>query len=45
MYSRTNRYGKVFINPGSAGADRGDGKGIAILELTDNEYDVERILL
>jgi len=45
MYSHYDRYGKVFINPGSAGADRGDGKGFAILELTDNGYDVERILL
>ena len=45
VFTHYDRYGKVFINPGSAGADRGDGKGIAILELTDNGYDVERILL
>jgi len=45
VFTHSDRYGKVFINPGSAGADRGDGKGIAILELTDNGYDVERILL
>ena len=35
VFTHYDRYGKVFINPGSAGADRGDGKGIAILELTD----------
>ena len=45
VFTHYDRYGKVFINPGSAGADRGDGKGIAILELTDDGYDVERILL
>ena len=45
MYSHTTTATEKFINPGSAGADRGDGKGIAILELTDNGYDVERILL
>ena len=45
VFTHYDRYGKVSINPGSAGADRGDGKGIAILELTDNGYDVERILL
>ena len=45
VFTHYDRYGKVFINPGSAGADRGDGKGLAILELTDNGYDVERILL
>ena len=37
VFTHYDRYGKVFINPGSAGADRGDGKGIAILELTDKE--------
>ena len=41
VFTHYDRYGKVFINPGSAGADRGDGKGFAILELTDNGYDVK----
>lgn len=43
--SHMERYGKIFINPGSAGSDRGAGKYMAVLELTSDGYNVEQIRL
>lgn len=39
------RYGKIFLNPGSAGEDRGAGKSMAILELTEEENKITHIRL
>ncbi len=37
-----DQFGKIFINPGSAGNDRGDGKHFALLTLNDDgSYAVE----
>lgn len=37
-YAEYERFGKVFINPGTAGQPRGDGRSMAILELKENGY-------
>ncbi len=44
-YTCYERYGKVFLNPGSAGQPRGDARSLAILELDGDGYEVKRILL
>ena len=45
VFTHYDRYGKIFLNPGSAGADRGDGKGMVILTLTEDGYALEHIRL
>ena len=45
IFSHENRHGKIYINPGSAGNDRGDGKHMAILELQDDDYKLQQIRL
>ena len=45
VFTHYDRYGKIFLNPGSAGADRGDGKGMVILTLTEDGYGLEHIRL
>ena len=45
VFTHYDRYGKIFLNPGSAVADRGDGKGMAILTLTEDGYALEHIRL
>lgn len=44
-FEHYDRYGKIFINPGSAGESRGDSKSMVILELTDTDYSLKRIYL
>lgn len=44
-YTEYDRFGKVFINPGSAGQPRGDGRSMAILELGEDTYSIRRIPL
>lgn len=44
-YNYYERFGKVFLNPGSAGQPRGDSRSLAILELEDDAYEVKRIYL
>ena len=44
-YTCYDRFGKVFLNPGSAGQPRGDARSMAIIELTDDTYDIQRIYL
>ena len=45
VFTHMERHGKVYINPGTAGQDRGDGKSMAILTLEDGKYRLERIYL
>lgn len=45
VYTHYERYGKVFINPGSAGENRGAGKSMAVLTLTESGYEVMPIHL
>lgn len=45
QYTCYERFGKVFLNPGSAGQPRGDVKSMAILEITGHSYEVRRIFL
>lgn len=44
-YTHSERFGKVFLNPGSAGQPRGDARSMAILELEGDAYAVQRIFL
>lgn len=44
-YTHYERFGKVFLNPGSAGQPRGDARSMAILELEGDTYAVQRIFL
>lgn len=44
-YTYYERFGKVFLNPGSAGQPRGDSRSLAILELKEDGYEVNRIYL
>lgn len=44
-YTYYERFGKVFLNPGSAGQPRGDSRSLAILELKEDDYEVKRIYL
>lgn len=44
-YTHYERFGKVFLNPGSAGQPRGDARSMAILELDGDAYEVRRIFL
>ena len=40
------QFGKtILINPGSAGQPRGDSRSMAIIELTEDAYDIQRIYL
>ena len=45
VFSHYERHGKVYINPGTAGQDRGDGKSMAVLTLKEDGYKLERIYL
>lgn len=45
QYAQYGRYGKVFLNPGSAAQPRGDLKSMAILELSGDSYEIRRISL
>lgn len=45
QYTNFERFGRVFLNPGSAGQPRGDLASMAILEFTDIHYEVRRIYL
>lgn len=44
-YTSYERFGKVFLNPGSAGQPRGDARSMAILELKEEGYEIQRIFL
>lgn len=44
-YTYYERFGKVFLNPGSAGQPRGDSRSLVILELKEDRYEVKRIYL
>ncbi len=44
-YSHSERFGKVFLNPGSAGQPRGDARSMAVIELLEDSYEIRRILL
>lgn len=44
-YTYYERFGKVFLNPGSAGQPRGDARSMAILDLEGDSYEVQRIFL
>lgn len=44
-FASYERFGKVFLNPGSAGQGRGEAKSMAILELTEDSYEIKRIFL
>lgn len=44
-YTQYERFGKVFLNPGSAGQPRGDARSMAILELVGDTYTIQRIFL
>lgn len=44
-YTEYERFGKVFLNPGTAGQPRGDGRSMAILELKEDAYTIRRIPL
>lgn len=44
-YEYADRYGKIFINPGSAGQPRYDARSMAILELTEDSHTIKRIYL
>lgn len=44
-YTCYDRFGKVFLNPGSAGQPRGDSRSMAIVELTEDAHDIQRIFL
>ena len=44
-YANYERFGKVFLNPGSAGQPRMDARSMAILTLDADGYDVQRIYL
>jgi hypothetical protein len=46
VYAYYGRFGKTYINPGSAGQSRGDSKSMAVLELKeDGSHEIKRILL
>ena len=45
VFAHYERHGKVYINPGTAGQDRGDGKSMAVLTLKEDGYKLERIYL
>ena len=44
-YTYYDRFGKVFLNPGSAGQPRGDSRSLAILTLRGDSYEVKRVYL
>lgn len=45
LFEHTERFGKIFLNPGSAGQPRGDLRSMAVLELRGDSCDIRRILL
>lgn len=45
VFAADERFGRVYINPGSAGSSRGDVKCMAILELEADRYELKRINL
>lgn len=45
VYTSYERFGKVFLNPGSAGQPRGDARSMAILELEEDSYQIRRVFL
>ena len=46
VYTYYERFGKVYVNPGSAAQPRGDSKSMAVLELNeDGSYHITRIFL
>lgn len=44
-FAHEERYGKIFLNPGSAGESRGDSKSMILLELKETGYEIKRIIL
>ena len=44
-YASYERFGKVFLNPGTAGQPRTDARSMAILELSGDDYDIRRIYM
>lgn len=44
-YAHYERFGKVFLNPGTAGQPRTDARSMAILTLDADGYDIQRIYL
>lgn len=44
-YTYYERYGKIFLNPGSAGEGRGASTSMAILDFHGDTCDIKRILL
>lgn len=45
QYSCYDRFGKVFLNPGSAAQARYDSNSLAILELKKDSYEIRRVIL
>ena len=44
-YEYNEKFGKVYLNPGSAKDGRGTPKSMVQLELNDNSYEINRIIL
>lgn len=44
-YTQYERFGKVYLNPGSAGAPRGDVKSMAILQISEDSFHIKRLFL
>lgn len=44
-YTCYDRFGKIFLNPGSASQPRDGSRSIAILEQNDDNYEIRRVLL
>lgn len=44
-FTSYEQYGKVFLNPGSAGEGRGDLKSMVILDFSEKSYEISRIIL
>ena len=45
QFATYERYGKVFLNPGSAGQGRGDVKSLVLMDLNETGYQLERVFL
>jgi hypothetical protein len=46
VYTYYERFGKIYINPGSAGEPRGDSRSMAVLTLNgDGSHEIKRIFL
>lgn len=45
QFETSERYGKIFLNPGSAGQPRGEHAGMAILTLHEDTHEIRHISL